>query len=349
MSVEIDLGKEYAALDKQLAALGGSYRGLSTKNNKEERVSFIPTGCISLDKAIKGIAIGRVYEIYGPTGSAKSSIALLMTKAVQEQGYITMWQDIEAVYTDEYSQACGVDSSKLILSRPATMNDALEGLRIGIGSGLVKLAVVDSVAAMVPKDEFDKEVGGGMIGTRARLMSSVLPQLVSLCSEHAATIIFLNQERASNLMGYGAKSTTSGGNALPYYASVRIDMNRSGWIEVAGEKVGMKITAQTVKNKTFTPFRTAEMSLRFMKDGMGGIDIIQDVMDAAYDLGVADRKGSWIQYNDTKYQGDSRFRVALESDKELLEGLRASVLSALSKDPLVIEEDENGGEETEVS
>jgi recombination protein RecA len=242
--------KEYEALDKQLAAIGGSYKGLTGKNKKmTNTLTFISTGCISIDRAIKGLVPGRIYEIFGKTGVCKSSVTLAMMAAMQRAGHVCMWIDVEACFTEEYASMCGVDVEKLILIRPDNMNEALEAIRVASSSGLVKFIGLDSVAAMVPKDEFDKDVGGGMLGTRARLLSSALPQIVKHCGDTGCILMCINQVRAANLMGYGCFHedtlvTFSDGSLVPIKKVVEDKMVGPvlSYDDTSGQFISKKIT-----------------------------------------------------------------------------------------------------------
>jgi recombination protein RecA len=329
--IDLDLNsrmEEYKALDKQLAALGSGYKGITTRKGFEESLTYIPTGCISLDKAIKGIVPGRVYECFGPQGSGKSSLALYITSSMQRGGRVCLWIDAEACFTEEYAKACGVDIESLIVIRPENMNEALEAVRIAASSGLVGFIALDSVASLVPKDEFDKEVGGGMVATRARILSSVLPQIVKHCSDTKCIAFFINQERSANLTTPGVKSTTVGGAALPYYSSVRLDLNRCGWIEdKSGQKIGFEVSIVSVKNKTYTPFRKAQVSILYPSEtNRGGIDLIADVVSNGIEEGLILKSGSWLTYGEERLQGEAKFRELLVEKPYLREEIRNKIM-----------------------
>lgn len=198
MSDVIDISI-YEGLDKQLAKLG-LVKGLTTKTELP-KVEYIKTGCMSLDNCLGGLVRGRIYEIYGPYGSCKSSLALFLCRVIQQRGQVVMWVDAEGCFTEEYAIANGVDMDKLLLIRPESMNQALEALRIASKSEDIAMAVTDSVAALVPADELEKDVGAGMLATRARLLSSVLPQIVTNSAKSGCIQIFLNQVRSANLGG----------------------------------------------------------------------------------------------------------------------------------------------------
>jgi recombination protein RecA len=243
-----------------------------------------------------------------------------------------MWIDLEACFTESYAKSCGVDIDKLIVIRPDNMNEALEAIRVGSSSGLISFIAIDSVAAMVPKDEFDKDVGGGMIGTRARLMSSTLPQIVKHCSDTGCIAFFINQERACNITGMGPKSTTAGGSALPYYSSVRLDMNRVGWLEgKSGEKIGFQVSVASIKNKTYIPFKKALLTIMYPSDTTeGGIDLIADVVTNSIEMGVVKRSGSWLYYNGESIQGEPKFKQMLRESPELLVEIRHKVMEIIN-------------------
>jgi recombination protein RecA len=250
---------------------------------------------------------------------------------MQEEGKTCMWLDVEACFTEEYASACGVDIDKLIVIRPDNMNEALEAVRIASSSNLVDFICVDSVAGMVPKDEFDKDVGGGMIGARARILSSCIPQIVKHCSDTGCTCFFINQERACNMTGMGPKSTTTGGSAIPYYSSVRLDMNRSGWIEgKGGEKIGFEVTVASIKNKTFTPFKKAVLTIMYPTSTCsGGIDLIADITSNAIEVGVVKKSGSWLTYGGESIQGEAKLRQMLRDNPEIISTIRTQVMEIL--------------------
>lgn len=328
----VDHIEEYKALDRQLSSLGSGYKGLTTRKSFEESLTFISTNCISLDRAIKGIVPGRLYECFGAQGSGKSSLALYITSSMQRAGKVCLWIDAEACFTEDYARACGVDIDSLIVIRPDNMNEALEAVRIGSSSGLVGFIVLDSIASLVPKDEFEKEVGGGMVATRARILSSLLPQIVKHCSDTGCTCFFINQERSCNLTTPGVKSTTVGGAALPYYSSVRLDLNRCGWIEnKSGEKIGFEVSIATVKNKTFTPFKKAQISILYPSDiNIGGIDLLSDIIVNAIEQGVILKSGSWLTYKEEKVQGEAKFRELLVQKPELTSTIRTEIMEIIN-------------------
>lgn len=331
----IDLEK-YKALDKELKKkFGDSYIGV-TEKKQLEKINYIPVECLSINRMLGGgLPEGRIIEVFGPASVGKSNFAMHVVASFQKQGKVCFWLDAERAWSDEYALMCGVDIDTLAKFEPDTGNDCLEAVRIAAASGQISLIVVDSIAALVPKDEYDKEVGQTMIGSLARLLSSVLKQIAVLADKHNCTVLLLNQERASNIGGYGPKSSTSGGSALGYYTSVRIDINRTGYIEnSAGDKLGIAIKAQTVKNKTFTPFKTAEYNILFPHTEndsiVAGIDIIGNILQLAIDLDIIIKSGSWLTYKDYKCQGLEKFRLRLIEDDTLYDEIYDLVNQQLS-------------------
>lgn len=325
---------ELEKLDKELTKLhGNNYKGFTQDKVIFDTVEKVPLVSVSLNKMLEGgLALGRIIELFGPSGSGKSSVALHTVYSYQKHGLRCAWIDAESAYTDTYARMCGVDTRKLAQMRPETANDALETIRSLAKSGLVSLIVLDSVAALVPKDEFDKDVGGGMIGSLARLMSSSLKQLAHYASDNNCTLLFINQERAANIGGYGPKSVTSGGSALTYYCSIRIDLNRTAYIEVAGEKKGLEVRAQTVKNKCGTPFKEASFSVLYPDfnepTAPAGLDIIADILQSCIDLSIISKQGSWLVYNDLKIQGIEKFKTNMRQDEVLVQKLRSALTSS---------------------
>lgn len=330
MSEEDNKLKQYKELDKQLSKLcKGTYSGFGTRTI-ETSVDFIPTLSSGFDKTFGGIAPGRIYEIYGPEGSSKSTLALFLTKSMQAQGKVCAWLDVEATFTDEYGHKCGVDIEELMFMRPDTMNEAMEVTRAMAKSNLVDFIVIDSVAALTPSDDFDREAGSSVIATKARMFSQMLPQLTALCKSSGCTLLFINQQRAANLGGYGPKTTTTGGSALRYACSVRIEMASTGVIDSKGEVVGMKIRAKAKKNKVWYPFGVYEFQIRTMNQDTDfcGLDLEHDLYSSAVSLGLVTRSGAWYNFGEHKVQGEENFVSKIRNEPEFKQLIQEAIDNA---------------------
>ena len=319
---KVDDGK-YLALDKEFTKkFGDQYYGYRDKKVFES-VSRVSTDCISLDRVLGGgLPEGRIIEIFGNPSSSKTTICNYIVASYQKQGKSCFWIDAERAFDPDYARACGIDIDTLGMLKPMTANDALECVRMACMSGVIDLVILDSTAALVPQDEYEKDAGSGMIGSIARLMSQMLKQVANLADEKKCTVIFINQIRASNLTGYGPKTTTTGGNALEFYSSIRLQINRSGYIEEKGEKIGIEVNVQTVKNKTFTPFKNATINVYFPYEVDGnivaGVDKVGDILDNAISMDIVEKAGAWLSFNGEKVQGKEKMRSLLLTNGALL-------------------------------
>jgi recombination protein RecA len=323
--------EQLKALDKLLSSsCKGAYSGTYMKGNHQQ-VTYVPTGCPSLDKLLVGWPLGRVIECRGGFSSGKSTLSLFLIGAMQRAGYINMLIDAEAVYTEEYGQACGVDNNSLIYLRPNTMEDCIEAIRIGLNSGLIKFIWIDSLSALVPNNEVSKDVGEGTLAIRARLMSTYLPQIVNLCAKHAASVIWLNQERTTNIGGYGPSKSGTGGKALPYYASLILETSKDGYIEEGANKVGHNMKIKVTKSKlSAKPFTEVTLPINYPNsDKSVGVDVTQDVINQAVSLGIVEKRASWVLYKDIKEQGFTNFSNLIISNKELFEEIKTDVVHKL--------------------
>ena len=319
------------ALDKLLSSsCKGTFNGTYIKSSPQE-VTYIPTECPSLDRLLGGLPLGRVIEFRGGYSSGKSSLSLYLIGVMQKAGYINMMIDAEAVYTEEYGEACGVDNNTLIYLRPNTMEDCIEAIRIGLSSDLIKFIWIDSLSALVPNNEVTKDVGEGTLAVRARLMSSYLPQIVNLCARHNASVIWLNQERTSNIGGYGPSKAGTGGKALPFYASLILEVSRESYIEEAGVKLGHNIRLKVIKSKlTAKPFSEATIPLNYPSSSKPtGIDVTQDVINQVIQCNIVQRKGSWVCYKDIKEQGIVNFSNLVYQNPQLLAEFKTLLSSNL--------------------
>lgn len=319
------------------------YKGTG-KEPLYQEIPRTPLECVSLNNILGGgIPQGRIIEVFGQPSHGKTTIAFNIIENFQKQhpDKIVMFIDAEHTFNGIYASQCGVDLDKLCLMGPDTAQEALDSIRTAISltaeeeqeegekeskskkvpESAFSLIVLDSVAHMVPSDEYSKDIGGGQIGSLARLMSSSLKQISSLAAKHNTTIIFLNQERACNITGYGPKTTTPGGIALHFTCSVRLDVTKTGYIEDKGDKVGLTIKVQAVKNKTATPLKQAHLELIFPTEVNGktvaGIDVQADVINLAIEKGIVKKGGAWFSYGQEKHQGLVNFKSALNENPDL--------------------------------
>jgi recombination protein RecA len=298
---------------------------------KKINVETIPTGSISLDMALGGgIPKGRVIEIYGPESSGKTTLALHAVSEFQKNGGQAAFVDAEHALDPEYAAKIGVDVDNLLISQPDTGEQALEIVETLVRSNAVDVIVIDSVAALTPRAEIEGEMGGSLPGLQARLMSQALRKLTAIVAKSGTTLIFLNQIRMKIGVMFGNPETTTGGNALKFYASVRLDIRRIGKVEsgVGDDKqmIGNQTRVKVVKNKVAPPFRQAEFEIRYNV----GIDKASDLIITGVKLGVIGKAGSFLDIEGQKYQGMEKARAALLSDKKLFETVSTKVRKATS-------------------
>lgn len=321
-----------AALDqieKQFGA--GSIMKLGEQTHLN--IETIPTGSLSLDVALGagGFPRGRIVEIYGPESSGKTSLALSAIASAQKRGGLGALVDAEHAFEPTYAAKLGVDLENLLISQPDTGEQALEIVETLIRSNAVDVVVVDSVAALVPRAEIEGEMGDAMMGVQARLMSQALRKLTGAVSKSKATLIFINQIRFKIGVMFGNPETTSGGNALKFYASVRLDIRRSEQIKDGETPIGNRVKVKVVKNKIAPPFRVAEFDLMFDS----GISKEGDLLDLGVKSGLIDKSGAWFQYGEQKLgQGREAAKAFLQGDKKLADELDKKIRELAAIGPL---------------
>ncbi len=291
----------------------GSVMKLGDKSHMQ--VETIPTGSLSLDIALGagGVPKGRVVEIYGPESSGKTTVALHMVAEVQKRGGIAGFIDAEHALDPVYAKHIGVDIDNLYISQPDNGEQALEITETMVRSGAVDIVIVDSVAAVVPKAEIDGDMGDSHVGLHARLMSQALRKLTAIISKTNCVVIFINQLREKVGVMFGNPETTTGGRALKFYSSVRLDVRRIEALKQGGEVIGNRTRVKVVKNKIAPPFREAEFDIMFGQ----GISTVGDILDLAANSGVVVKSGAWYAYKDAKIgQGRENAKQFLRDNPE---------------------------------
>jgi recombination protein RecA len=289
-------------------------------------VETVPTGSLSLDIALGGgIPKGRIIEIYGPESSGKTTLTLHVIAEMQKSGGTAAFIDAEHALDPAYAKRVGVDTDNLLISQPDSGEQALEIVETLVRSNAVDLIVVDSVAALVPRAEIEGDMGDSHMGLQARLMSQALRKLTGVISRSNTTIIFINQIRMKIGVMFGNPETTTGGNALKFYASVRMDIRRISQIKQGEEIVGNRARVKVVKNKVAPPFRQAEFDIMYNK----GISKSGDVLDLAVERGIVEKAGAWFAYGEGKIgQGREAAKEYLEQNPKVLEEVSKKVLAA---------------------
>lgn len=294
-----------------------------------ESVPVIPTGSITLDMAlgIGGYPKGRIIEIYGPESSGKTTLAIHAIAEAQKAGGIAAFIDAEHAFDSTYAQKLGVDVDELLISQPDNGEQALEIADHLIRSSAIDIVVIDSVAALTPKAEIEGEMGESKMGLQARLMSQALRKLTASISKTGTVCIFINQLRDKIGVVYGNPETTTGGNALKFYASVRIDIRKASVIKDGEEQLGARAKVKIVKNKLAPPFRRAEFDLMYGE----GISKLGEIIDLGVDNGIIKKSGSWFSYGDRKLgQGRDAVKELLKSDEALMAEIETKVREALA-------------------
>lgn len=315
------------ALDDAIAKIEKEYgKGAIMRlgENANLNIESIPTGSLSLDVAlgIGGIPRGRIIEIYGPESSGKTTLALHMIAEAQKLGGTAAFIDAEHALDPQYSKNLGVDTENLIISQPDTGEQALEITESLVRSNAVDLIVVDSVAALVPKAEIEGEMGDSHMGLQARLMSQGLRKLTGAISKSKASVIFINQLREKIGVMFGNPETTTGGRALKFFTSVRMDIRRIDSLKKGDEIIGNRVRVKVVKNKVAPPFKKAEFDIMYGT----GISKVGSVLDAAVEAGIIEKSGSWFSYGDSKLgQGRENSKAYLLENPDLLNDIDEKV------------------------
>jgi recombination protein RecA len=295
-----------------------------------EDIQVISTGSIGLDAAlgIGGLPRGRVIEIYGPEASGKTTLAIHAIAEAQKNGGIAAIIDAEHTFDRNYAEKLGVDVENLLISQPDNGEQALEITDNLIRSGALDIVVIDSVAALTPKAEIEGEMGDSKMGLQARLMSQALRKLTANISKTNTSCVFINQLREKIGIMFGNPETTTGGNALKFYASVRLDIRRTSQLKEGEEAIGNRTRVKIVKNKLAPPFKKADFDILFGE----GISQLGEIVDLGTDFNIIKKSGSWFSYGDTKIgQGRDAVKQILKDNPELYEELKAKVMEALKK------------------
>jgi len=320
------LGMAMEQIEKQFGK--GSIMTLG--KDYSQKVETTPTGSISLDLALGGgIPKGRIIEIYGPESSGKTTLTLHAIAEIQRAGGTAAFIDAEHALDPTYAKRIGVDIDNLLLSQPDNGEQALEITETLVRSNAVDIIVVDSVAALVPRAEIEGDMGDSLPGLQARLMSQALRKLTGVINRSNATVVFINQIRMKIGVMFGNPETTTGGNALKFYASVRMDIRRIGQIKQAEAVIGNRTRVKVVKNKIAPPFREAEFDIMYNE----GISRSGDILDLAVIHNIVEKSGAWFAYNDAKIgQGREAAKVYLQENPEVMEEIAAKVRAAAVKE-----------------
>ena len=295
-----------------------------------EEVEVIPSGSLGLDLAlgVNGYPKGRIIEIYGPESSGKTTLTLHAIAEAQKAGGIAAFIDAEHAFDRHYAEKLGVDIENLIISQPDNGEQALEIAENLIRSGAIDIVVIDSVAALTPKSEIEGEMGDSKMGLHARLMSQALRKLTGTISKTNCTVFFINQLREKIGVMFGNPETTTGGNALKFYASVRLDIRRSSQIKDGETVIGNRTKVKVVKNKVAPPFKTAEFDIMYGE----GVSKTGEILDLAVEFEIIKKAGSWFSYGDTKLgQGRDAVKVLIKDNPELADELEQKIKDAIKE------------------
>ncbi|MCA9293327.1 MAG: recombinase RecA [Phycisphaerales bacterium] len=317
-------------LDRTLQQIERSFGKGSVMKLSEDAFAAIPgisTGTLSLDLALggKGLPVGRVVEIYGPESSGKTTLALTALAQAQKAGGVAAFIDAEHALDPSWAKRLGVNIDDLLVSQPSSGEEALEICELLVRSNAVSLIVVDSVAALVPRAELEGEMGDSHVGLQARLMSQALRKLTGAIAKTSCTVIFINQIREKIGVMFGSPETTTGGRALKFYSSIRIDVRRISAIKEADQNVGNRVRARVVKNKLAPPFRDAEFDIMFAE----GISVTGDLIDLGVAEKVVEKSGAWFSFGETRLgQGRENSKRFLAENPDVMKQVRAGILKA---------------------
>ena len=327
---EIDKSKQLEAALGQIERQFGSGTVMRMGDKKQEKIPAIPTGSLGLDLAlgIGGLPRGRVVEIYGPESSGKTTLTLEVIAQCQKLGGTAAFIDAEHALDPIYAEKLGVNVGELLISQPDTGEQALEVADIMVHSGGIDMLVIDSVAALVPKAEIEGEMGDTHIGLQARLMSQALRKITANVNRSNTLVIFINQIRYKIGVMFGSPETTSGGNALKFYASCRLDIRRIGTVKEGDEVVGNETRVKVVKNKVSPPFKQAEFQIIYNK----GINRLGELLDRGSDLGILEKSGSWYSLEGEKIgQGKAKAVEFLQENPKIAEKIEKQILETLAE------------------
>lgn len=304
--------------------------------NASMKVESTSTGSLSLDVAlgIGGLPKGRIIEMYGPESSGKTTVALHSVAEIQKKGGICAFIDAEHALDPVYAKALGVNIDELLISQPDTGEQAMEITEALIRSGAVDMIVIDSVAALTPKAEIEGDMGQSHVGLLARLMSQALRKLTGTIKQHNCTVIFINQIREKVGVMFGNPETTTGGRALKFYSSVRLEVRKADTIKNGADVIGSRTRVKVVKNKVAPPFKQAEFDIMYGT----GISKSGDVLDCAVDCGIISKGGAWFTYGDYRWQGREKVKAFLEENTDILDEIEAQVKAQLLVDSSEVSE-----------
>ena len=336
-----DISDKKKALSTAMAQIERSFGAgaiMRLGENTDMEVQAVSTGSLSLDMAlgIGGVPKGRIVEIFGPESSGKTTVALHIIAEVQKAGGEAAFIDAEHALDPVYAKALGVDINNLLVSQPDCGEDALSITESLARSGAIDVIVIDSVAALVPKQEIDGDMGASNMGVQAKLMSQAMRKLNAVISKNNCVVVFINQLRDKIGVVYGNPETTTGGKALKFYASVRIDIRRTEQLKNGSEIVGNRVKCKIVKNKVAPPFKTAEFDIMYGQ----GISRLSEVIDFAVMMDIIKKSGSWFSYEGERLcQGKDNVRKILEENPALAEEIEAKIRALKAKGDIVGEED----------
>ncbi|MRJ05982.1 MAG: recombinase RecA [Epsilonproteobacteria bacterium] len=326
--MEMDKEKALEIALKQVEKQFGKGALIKLSSDMVEPIDAIPTGSLGLDIAlgIGGVPKGRIVEIYGPESSGKTTLALSIVAEAQKAGGVAAFVDAEHALDITYARNIGVDVDNLLVSQPDYGEQALEIVETLARSGAVDVIVIDSVAALTPRAEIEGNMGDNQVGLQARLMSHALRKLTGISAKMGTTIIFINQIRMKIGVMYGNPETTTGGNALKFYSSVRLDVRRIATLKQGDKEVGNRVRAKVVKNKVAPPFRTAEFDIMFGE----GISREGELLDYGVKLGIIDKSGAWYSYNGEKLgQGKENSKEFLKTHPEIAQEIEEKIKEQL--------------------